>query len=72
MIALNSAENLAKDVEAHPFVDPHGTPDLVRGDGHALVLEQLLEGQDWSEDPGVDDGAWNVISVPMIFSLLPK
>ena len=72
MIALNSADNLAKDVEAHPFVNPHGTPDLVRGDGHTLVLEQLLEGQDRSEDPGVDDGAWNVISVPMIFSLLPK
>lgn len=42
---------------AHPLVDTHWGPDLLGGDGHPLVFEQLLEGEDWGEDTRVTHGA---------------
>ena len=38
-------------------MDPHGCSDLLWGDGDSLILKQLLECEDGSEDTGVDHGA---------------
>ena len=38
-------------------MDPHGGSDLLGGDGNSFILEQLLECEDWSEDPSVHHGA---------------
>jgi hypothetical protein len=37
-------------------MDPHGGSDLLGGDGNSFILKQLLECENWSEDPGVDHG----------------
>ena len=44
-------------IRAHPLVDPHGGPDLLGGDGHPLILKQLLESEDRGEHPSVTHGA---------------
>ena len=38
-------------------MDPHGGPDLLRGDGHPLILKQLLESEDRGEHPSVTHSA---------------
>ena len=42
---------------SHPLVDPHGSSDLLGGDGHPLVFKQLLEGEDRGKDASVTDSA---------------
>ena len=44
---------LVESILTDPLVDAHGLPDLLAGDGHALVLEQLLEGEHRGEHPRV-------------------
>ena len=43
----------------HPLVNPHGPADLVVGDGDALGLEELLEGEHGREHSGVHHRSWN-------------
>ena len=43
----------------HPFVDPHRAADLLVGDGDALGLEELLEGEHGREHARVHHRSWN-------------
>ena len=42
---------------SHPLVDPHGGPDLLTGDGHPLILKQLLESENWGKDASITHSA---------------
>ena len=47
------------NILTHPLVNPHGPADLVVGDGDALGLEELLEGEHGREHARVPHRSWN-------------